>query len=161
MNKVIAKYIDVQVEFQTPCLADFWPGPPKDMYTFFRDEDDCVVLRHRHLFAMLTKAKALISSNIDIRKVDFVTSIVAATEPVLVKYEDGGQAKHEAIIQGQQVWFSFGLESDVKYEDFMALMTTAGKDIGLSPARSSENYGRFTVLTGEEQWLQDSTPIQS
>lgn len=160
MNKVIAKYIDVNIEFTSPCLADVWPGPGGDMYKFFRDDDDCVVFRHRHLFAMLTKAKAGINSPIDIRKVDFVTSVVADTEPVTVSYYEG-TAQHEAIGKGQSIWLSFGLEDNVDYNAFMALMVAAGKSVGLSPARSSEEYGRFIVKEGTEQWLEDEKPTQS
>jgi len=160
MDKVIGKYIDVAIRFDSPCLADYWPGPPRDHCVFFRNNDECIVLRHRHLFAMLTKAKALINSPIDIRKVDFVTTVVADTQVIHAQGVGGAVAKHEAIVPQTEAWLSFGLESDINYEAFMALMRAAGTDVGLSPALSAEGYGRFTVLEGIEEWLSAETTPQ-
>jgi hypothetical protein len=161
MNKVIAKYIDVKIQFKTPCLADYWAGPPEDTCKFFRDDDECVVLRHRHLFAMLTRAKAAINSAIDIRKVDFVTAIVAETTVISVPPQEPDTiAKRECIPEGQVICLSFGVEKDVDYEGFMALMRAAGKDIGLSPAYAADGFGRFNVVEGRQEWL-DSEPSQT
>ena len=151
MRKLVAKYIECKLTFASPCLGDAWVGQNNKTpeYRFFRDDAGCIVLKHRHLFAMLTKAKNSINSPVDIRKVDFFPTVSAET--VIVQPEIPGASTYEGIGTGETVYLTFGVEQDVTLDQFKALMKEAGIHIGLSPAFSVQGFGRFEVDEVKEE----------
>ena len=143
------KELVLKIKLQSNSAAGRRYDIPDDMpVTFERDAEECILLRHNHLFAMLTAAKHVIGSPLDIRQFFFNSRVSAPTVQSVIKVPEAGIDRvFEQIPAGEEIYLTFRAPEEYTNVAIRELFTAAGVYVGLSAFGHKAGYGRFTVLS--------------